>query len=113
MVPPHSSGYPEPHSGRQHCLRCNYRARHFFAPPVDGEFAEVCVPCYLVASIQTLLEGFQEESAPKEVALLLEEVYSILRARSTVRHWWRRNRNRAGARARQSRNRNRARARTH
>ena len=73
MVPPRSPGYSEPHSDRQRCLRCSYRARQFFELPVDGELAEVCEQCYLAGSIQTLLEGSQEESTHREVALLLDE----------------------------------------
>ena len=86
MEPPRRPGYSEPRSDRQRCLRCSYRATQFFALPVDGELEEVCEQCYLVGSIQTLLEGFQEETTRREVAVLLEEVYSILRARSAVRH---------------------------
>ena len=77
-VPPRGSGYPEPHFGWQRCLRCNYRARHFFTSPVDDEFAEVCVSCYLGGSIPVLLRGLLEGTTRRDAALLLEEACSIL-----------------------------------
>ena len=73
MVLPRSPGYSESHSDRRRRLRCRNRAKCFYALPVDGELAEVCEQCYLAGSIQTLLEGSQEESTHREVALLLDE----------------------------------------
>ena len=86
MVPPRCPGHSKHHSAREPLSRYGYRARQFCTLPVDSKIAKACQQYYLVASVQAFFEGFQEETIGRGVASLLEEVYSILRARSAVRH---------------------------